>query len=122
MRPRAWSSPGWLRGFGTVLIVGLPIAVAANVQRYLHGRTSLVDYVIIFLFVALGAQAGLMVRRWGNMSLWRFLLDLVLSAILGAVSYGVVEMAVRQGGGPVDPSLVAVFMAYLLAIWSGQNR
>jgi len=44
----------------------------------------------------------------------------VLAGAFGIISFFVVQLAVHRGGGSVNPSLLAVITAYLLAVWSGQ--
>lgn len=121
MRARNRTVPAGFKVVGTILIIVFPLVIAMVIRPYVAPRPSAEDFVAVFAVVAAGGQAGLIVRRWGNMSMGRLLFDMVLSAVLGAVSYGVVDLAVRRGGGPVDPSLIAVIVGYVLAIWSGQN-
>jgi hypothetical protein len=79
------------------------------------------DFALVFFLVSLAAQAGLIVRRWGNIRILVLLVDLLLAAVAGLVSYEVLLVAVRRGGAMVNPSLIAVILAYLLALWSGQR-
>ena len=121
MRARPAPAPGMARVIGTLAIIVLPLAVVWEVRAHVSVQAALPVYAILFLLVSLAAQLGLIVRRWGNINLGRFLFDLALSVVAGAVSWGVVHVAVHRGGGPVDPSLVAAIFAYILAIWSGQH-
>lgn len=114
-------APRWARVLGTLIIVILPLAVIAAFSSYVHHRSSVMVYAMLFLLVGASAQFGLVVRRWGNMAIDRLLFDLVLTGIGSVISWGVVDLAMRRGGGPVDPSLLAVIMAYLLTMWSGQH-
>ncbi len=121
MRQRPVRVPGLARVVGTLAIIVLPLAVVWEARAYDTLHATLPVYAILFLLVTLVAQLGLIMRRWGNINLGRFLFDLALSVVAGAVSWGVVHVAVHRGGGPVDPSLVATIFAYILAIWSGQH-
>lgn len=121
MRERASQAPGLARVVGTLAIIVLPLVVVWDVRSYVSIHATLPMYAMLFLLVSLVAQLGLIVRRWGNINLGRFLFDLALSVVAGAVSWGVVHAALHRGGGPVDPSLVAAIFAYILAIWSGQH-
>lgn len=121
MRQRPARAPGLARGVGTLAIIVLPLAVVWEVRAYVSIHATLPVYALLFLIVSLVAQLGLILRRWGNINLGRLLFDLGLSVVAGAVTWGVVHVAVHRGGGPVDPSLVAAIFAYILAIWSGQH-
>lgn len=121
MRPVRRSGSRWLRALGTLLIIVLPLVLATQIRPYETAHATLLDFVLVFFLVALAAQAGLMVRRWGNIRILRLLFDLVLSAVAGVVAYAVLFIAMRRGGGPVNPSPIAVILAYLLALWSGQH-
>ena len=122
MRPVPGPAPGWARLLGTIAIVVLPVLAAVKVRGYLsHGPAAAQD-AAIFLLAALGGQFGLILRRWGKINGWRLVFDVLLAAAAGLIVYGVEGLARRQGGGPVDPSLVAVILAYILAVFSGQQR
>lgn len=107
---------------GLLLIIVLPWVAVVEIRFRMPRSLSAVDSVLVFLLVTLAAQIGLVVRRWGRIKVWTILLDLLLAVVAGAGSYAVVDLAVRRGGGHVDPFVVAVFMSYVLAIWSGQRR
>lgn len=106
---------------GTVVIIVLPWVAAAVAGRDFPHPFSALGYTAVFLLVSVAAQFGLVLRRWGKIRVWPLLYDLVVAVVAGAISFGVVNIAARRGGGPVDPSLVAIVLAYLLAIWSGQS-
>jgi hypothetical protein len=117
---RAVVSP-WIRALGTLLIVVLPLLMVVAIRPYETVHASLMDFALVFFLVSLAAQAGLIVRRWGNIRILVLLVDLLLAAVAGLVSYEVLLVAVRRGGAMVNPSLIAVILAYLLALWSGQR-
>ncbi|MCL5116800.1 MAG: hypothetical protein M1272_06590 [Firmicutes bacterium] len=121
MRVRAQRAPAWARILGTALIVVLPLLVASVAKGFISAPASLAAYPVLFLIVGAGPQLGLIVRRWGNINVGRLFFDLGLLVVAGLVAWVVVNIAMHRGGGPVDPSLIAVIMAYLLAIWSGQH-
>jgi hypothetical protein len=114
--------PGLAKAFGTLCIVLLPLVAVAVLRHYVPTVTSALQFAMVFVLVVAAAQLGLVLRRWGRISLWRIFLDVLLSAVAGVVTYAVVGLAVRRGGGAVDPTLVAVIMAYILTIWSDQPR
>lgn len=111
----------WIRGLGTLLIIVLPLVMVMGIRPYETVHASVTDFALVFFLVSLAAQAGLIVRRWGNIRILLLVIDLLVSAAAGIVSYEVILMAMRRGGGMVNPSLVAVILAYLLALWSGQR-
>lgn len=122
MRGQETPVPWLVKAVGVILIVGLPVAVVAEVHLRVRIVNTPGDFALLFLLTAAGGQMGLVVRRWGRISMGRLLLDLALALVAGLVSYGVADLAVRRGGGQIDPSLVAVLLAYVLTIWSGQQR
>ncbi len=122
MRARSRDGFPLAKVLGTILIIVLPVIIVSQIRSYISGAATISEFALSFLLTSLGAQAGLVVRRWGKMRLGMLLLDLLLATAAGAVSFGVVRLASAQGGGAVDPALVAIVMAYLSAIWSGQNR
>lgn len=121
MRPQPRPVPGSVKILGSLIIVVLPLIMVTAIHSYVRSQATLPSYAVVFLLVALGAQAGLILRRWGNINIGRLIFDLMLAVIAGVLSWLVVGVAIRRGGGPVDPSLVAVIMAYILAAWSGQH-
>lgn len=120
MRNRARRTPGLARLIGTVLIVVLPLAIGAEWHRQALPQTTPVAFAFVFFFVTLGAQFGLIVRRWGKIKVWRILVDLLLAVIAGVISFAVITVAAHRGGGFVGPGAIAVIMAYVLTIWPGQ--
>ena len=122
MRAEEQDRTGWAKVLGALLSVLLPIIIVARIGSDIAGTPTLPHYALSFVLVSLGAQAGLVVRRWGKIRLWRVFFNVLLALIGGMVSFGVVQLAISRGGGPVDPSFVALAMAYLLAVWSGQDR
>lgn len=120
MRSRARQTGRWLRWLGSTIIVVGPLVVASHLAP-LSRLPHPIAFVAAFIFVGLAAQLGLIVRRWGNINIGRLLFDALLLAVTGVVAWVVVDLAIRRGGGPVDSSLLAVIMAYLLALWSGQH-
>ncbi len=121
MRSRAPKSATWLRWLGSLIIIVGPLVVASHIRVPLSQLPQPIAYVLAFLFVGLVAQLGLVIRRWGNISIGRFLFDGLLLAVTGMIAWVVVDLSIGRGGGPVDSSLLAVIMAYLLAVWSGQH-
>ena len=121
MRAKTHDRSSWVRFLGTLFVIVLPIVVVSNIQSHLKNPATIWSFILSFLLVSLGAQAGLILRRWGKIRLGQLLLDLSLALVAGGASFGVVRLAVARGGGAIDPSLVAVVMAYLLVIWSGQG-
>lgn len=121
MRGRTRHVPGIIRAVGTLILIVLPLVVATALKGFAGTQASVLADVVVFLIVGASAQLGLIVRRWGNINLGRLVFDLALLAVAGGLSWVVVDIAVKRGGGPVDPFLIAVIMAYLLAMWSGQH-
>ncbi|NMP20930.1 hypothetical protein [Sulfobacillus harzensis] len=121
MRARSTHAPGWIRILGSVMIVMLPVVAASLLHASRASWPTPLVFVLTFLVVGLAAQLGLIVRRWGNINIGRLLFDALLLAVSGLIAWAVVDIAMHRGGGPVDPSLVAIIMAYILAIWSGQH-
>jgi len=121
MRHSTPVTSGWLRTIGSILIVVLPLVLVSKLDSRIHVYASVLGYAALFLVVGAAAQVGLIVRRWGKINIGRLFFDLGLFIVGGVVVWGVVNLAMRRGGGPVDPSLIAVIMAYILAIWSGQH-
>lgn len=113
---------GLAKALGILLMVVLPLVIASELHTVVRLAIAPADYALVFLSVSAGGQFGLIVRRWGNINLWVLLLDLLLSGVAGVISYAVVDLAVRRGGAMVNPALLAVIMAYVLVIWSGQHR
>lgn len=112
---------GWIRFLGTVLIIILPLLVASALHGSLASLPGPVRFGGAFLLVGIAAQVGLIVRRWGKIEITRLLFDILLLLVAGVLAWVVTDVAVHRGGGAVDPSLLAVIMAYLLALWSGQH-
>jgi uncharacterized membrane protein len=122
MNARERPAPRAAKILGTVLILVLPWVAVDEIRLRLPQVMPWAEFIAVFGLVTIAAQLGLIIRRWGKIKIWAVVLDVLLAAAAGAVSYGVVDLAVRRGGGRVDPSLIAVFLSYVLAIWSGQNR
>ncbi len=120
MRNRGRRTPGLARLIGSVLIVVLPLGIAAEWHQRALPQTTPLAFALVFFFVALGAQVGLIVRRWGKIKIWRMLVDLLLALIAGVISFAVVAVSVHRGGGFVGPGIIAVITAYVLTVWSGQ--
>lgn len=104
------------RGLGTVAIIVLPIVVLFLGQR-VEVSSSLIDFVLLFLLAVVGVELGLTLRRWGNLYISHVVGDLAIALAGGVLSWGVMQLAVRRGGGPVDPAMMAVAMAYVIALW-----
>lgn len=123
MRPRTLRAPALARAVGTVLIVVLPLlALSWTHQMVVLPVNALPTYVLVFMVAGVAAQLGLVIRRWGIIRVSRLLFDVGLLVAGGVVSWLVVHVALARGGGAVDPSLIALIMAYLLAMWSGQHQ
>jgi len=120
VRTAGGSVPWLAKFFGTVLILGLPLTALFLVQPHLPSLAGAADYAVVFGLPTAGVQLGLIVRRWGRIIVWRLFFDTGLAAVLGIISFFVVQLAIQRGGGSVDPSVLAIITAYLLAVWSGQ--
>lgn len=101
------------------MALGLPLLVVDEFQRHRWFHAPLMQVMAVFLLATLAAQLGLIVRRWGNIRVSALFSNLVLSAVAAGAYWVVVMAAVRRGGGAVDPTIVALFTSYLLAVWSG---
>lgn len=121
MRSTVVRTPGWLKIIGTIMIIVLPLLVVSRLGPFIHSNASPVGYALLFLVVGAAAQLGLVLRWWGRLNVVRLLFDMGLVVVGGVLVWAVSYVAYQRGGGLVDPALVAVIMAYLVAIWSGQH-
>ncbi|MCY0899674.1 MAG: hypothetical protein OWU33_12215 [Firmicutes bacterium] len=121
MRGRYHAVPYPLRILGSLIVVVLPWVLVAAATTHRLSTMPFFQTLLVFLLATIAAQVGLIVRRWGSIRITALVTNAVLS-IVAAAAYGVVTMlALRRGGGPVHPGVVALFTAYLLAVWSGHH-
>jgi hypothetical protein len=100
------------RFFGFLLIVALPLLVAT----YPWPLAGLERYLAVFALALTAAHVGLVVRA-GFWDWVRWIQDLAVAVLMAAGAYLAVHAALRAGGGPVDPALLAVLGAYGLIAW-----
>lgn len=118
MRTRRRSVPWGMKLLGSLVIIVVPLMLVGVLRAHMaaHG---LVTYLGWFLVLSIAAQIGLILRRWGNITVGKVVFNIGLAVAAAVVSWLVVSIALKRGGGPVDPSVVALILAYLLTVWSG---
>lgn len=108
----AWSS------VGLVVIIVLPIVVVTYWQHQFTPGTGPFAFILAFVLAVVAVYVGISLRtahtapllkHWGA--------DVLLSALAGAAAWAASRFFLRHGGGVVDPGLLALATAYLLAAW-----
>lgn len=97
---------------GTILLVVLPVVGAMAVP---HVQPLVYIGLVFVVAVALG-HVGLTLRR-GYVDPLAWLQDLGIAVLMAAGVVAAERLTGRVGGGPVDPSLLAVLGTYLLLAW-----
>jgi hypothetical protein len=77
-------------------------------------------FVEAFVAAILAAHAGLTVRQ-GVVDWMRWTQDTATAALMAGAAWVAVHLAVRAGGGGVDPALLAALGTYLLLLWPAVN-
>jgi hypothetical protein len=111
MRPRAG-----VRGLGSVLAALLPLAVLVRLPL----QPGLPGYLEAFWAAMTAAHFGLVVRQRA-VDWIRWLQDLATGACMAGGAFLAVHLALRAGGGGVDPALLAALGTYLLMLWPAVN-
>ncbi len=97
---------------GTVLLVVLPVAGALSVPRV----DPLLYVGLVFVVAMALGHVGLALRR-GYVDPLAALQDLGIAVLMAAGVVAAQHLTSGVGGGPVDPSLLAVVGTYLLLAW-----
>ncbi|MDA8195052.1 MAG: hypothetical protein M0Z53_13830 [Thermaerobacter sp.] len=115
-RLSAWRGP-----LATMLVVLLPPAALDLWDHLFHPGTSLPAFLLTFSLAVIAVYLGLSLRPRRRPVPWLFWLsrDLLIALLAASAGWLTTILLRRQGGGPVDPALLAVFTAYLLAVWPG---
>lgn len=97
---------------GTICVVVLPVVGALAVPHV----TSLLHIGLVFVVAVAMGHVGLSVKR-GYLDPLAWLQDLGIAVLMAAGVVAAERLTDRVGGGPVDPSLLAVLGTYLLLAW-----
>ena len=111
----------WRASTGVILAVLLPLLGVLEVRRWVAVEAMPIRFVVPFLVAITLGHLGLAFRQ----GLWEpilWLRDLLIGLLMGMGAWAVVMVAVRSGGGPVDPTIVALMGSYLLLAWPAVTR
>ena len=108
----------WRTVVGWTLAFVLPVAALLGARTDTPHLNPVLRYPFLFLLALVAAKVG----KWVPGAYWDQTLrsvidDGLLAVILAWVAYGAEKWLLRHGGGPVDPSLIAVAAAYLVILW-----
>ncbi|AEW06950.1 hypothetical protein Sulac_3513 [Sulfobacillus acidophilus DSM 10332] len=78
---------------------------------------SLFEVLLVFWLAWLAAAIGISIQGTGRLTANRAVTDFLITGLGGVVTWITAHLLVAHGGGPIDPALPAVLMAYLLAWW-----
>lgn len=106
-----------LRFVGTVLQVVLPLVGVLAVPHY----GGVVYVVLVFVVAILLAHVGATMRH-GYADPLAFLQDEGIALLMSGGTLLAERLAAGEGGGPVDPALLAVLGSYLLLAWPAWRR
>jgi len=78
---------------------------------------SLLEVLLVFWLAWLAAAIGISIQGTGRLTANRAVSDFLITGLGGVVTWITARLLVSHGGGPIDPALPAVLLAYLLAWW-----
>jgi hypothetical protein len=106
---------------GIIVSVVLPVVVLSLWRQNAPSSwPEVVTYFGTFLLAAAAGQAGLLL--WGARTGWMAGQDVLIGAAAGGAAWIAERLALAQGGGIVDPSLLALLAAYGLMVWPHSHR
>lgn len=106
-----------LRFLGTVLQVVLPIVGVLAVPHY----GGVLYVVLVFVVAMVLAHVGSTLRH-GYVDPLAALQDVGIALLMSGGALLAERLTAGEGGGPVDPALLAVLGAYLLLAWPAWRR
>lgn len=114
---------GWRSTLSLALIILLPLAVVSLWTHLFHPSVGLLSFIMASLVAFMSIYLGWLVRPTQHQRVARSIGPGAALAI-GASVLAWVSMRVVQsrGGGPVDPSLMGIIIAYGVAIWARVGR
>lgn len=113
----------WLSTLSLALVILLPVAMVDLWTRLFHPTVGLVSFIMASLVAFTSVYLGWSIHPTQHERVARSVgpgAGLAIGAsVLAWVSMKIVQ---SHGGGPVDPSLMGVIIAYGVAIWAGVGR